>query len=296
MRVRKLSESGGVSIDGIDLSQPIASGVAAELLRLYDEEGLLAIRGQQLTMEQLAAAAEPFGGSEVHVLLGDQDTGIASVSLISTRGNSGTVEPIDLNANLGRIDWHTDQAYVVAPNRGKLLYAVTIPEEGGMTGFIDGERTYTALSDEMKAKVEDLHVVHSWRHAQDTISLNRGFYNNGDTRLAPDRYPDIAYPLVVKHPRTGRRCLNAPPLWAAGIVELPGAEGKVLLEELLVHLRQPCFAYWHRYLPGDVVAWDNWRFLHAASGTPARHVRTLWSTVIRGGPAIGMPLSYLEST
>ena len=78
-----------------------------------------------------------------------------------------------------------------------------------------------------------------------------------------------------------------PPLWAAGIVELPGEEGRALLGELIAHMRKPEFAYWHSYRQGDVVAWDNWRYVHAAGGTPARHLRTMWSTVIRGGPQIG---------
>jgi taurine dioxygenase len=235
----------------------------------------------------LLAATEPFGGSEVHVAVGDPNAEIPGVSVISTRGNEGHVTPDEQDAILGDIDWHTDQAYVVAPNRGKLLYAVIVPEIGGKTGFIDGRRTYDALPEAMKTRIEGLHVIQSWRHAQATIARNRGFYKKGDVQLAEDRFSDVAYPLVIIHPRTGKKSLNVPPLWAAGIVELPGAEGQSLLDELIAHIRRPEFAYWHAYRAGDVVAWDNWRFLHAASGTPARYVRTLWSTVIKGGPVIG---------
>jgi taurine dioxygenase len=287
MRVSRLSDAGGVSVEGVDLSRPMPADVAAELMRLYDEEGLLAIRGQDLSKEQLLAATEPFGGSEVHVAVGDSDDALPGVTIISTRGNEGHITPEQQDAIVGDIGWHSDQAYVVAPNRGKLLYAVAVPEEGGMTGFIDGERTYAALPEAMKRRIDALHVVQSWRHAQETIARNRIFYKKGATQLADDRYPDIAYPLVVRHPRTGRPSLNVPPLWAAGVVELPGAEGKALVDELIAHITLPQFAYWHSYRPGDVVAWDNWRYVHAASGTPGRYVRTLWSTVIKGGPVIG---------
>jgi taurine dioxygenase len=287
MRVTRLSDTSGVAVEGVDLSRPVPAEIAAELMRLYDEEGLLAIRGQNLTMPQLLAATEPFGGSEVHVAVGDDAAELPGVTVISTRGNEGHVTPEEQDAIVGDIDWHTDQAYVVAPNRGKLLYAKVVPEVGGKTGFIDGERTYAALPEATRARIDGLHVVQSWRHAQATIARNRGFYAKGATQLADDRFPDVAYPLVIRHPRTGRKSLNVPPLWAAGIVELPEAEGRALIDELIAHIRKPQFAYWHGYREGDVVAWDNWRYLHAAGGTPGRYVRTLWSTVIRGGPVIG---------
>jgi taurine dioxygenase len=287
MRVTKLSDAGGVSVEGVDFTRPVPADIAAELMRLYDEEGLLVIRDQQLTEEQLLAATEPFGGSEVHVAVGDKNDALPGVTVISTRGNKGHVTPEEQDAIVGDIDFHTDQAYVVAPNRGKLLYAVAVPEEGGKTGFIDGARTYDALPAATKAKIDKLHVIQSWKHAQATIHRNRGFYEKGATQLADDRFSDVAYPLVIRHPRTGRKSLNVPPLWSAGIVELPGAEGEALVAELIAHIRKPEFAYWHGYRLGDVVAWDNWRYVHAAGGTPGRYVRTLWSTVIKGGPVIG---------
>ena len=113
--------------------------------------------------------------------------------------------------------------------------------------------------------------------------------------LADNRFPDVAYPLMIVHPRTGRPSLNLPPLWASRILELPDEEGQSLIRILLDHIFRPDFAYWHRYALGDLVAWDNWRFIHAGSGTPGRYVRTLWQTVIRGGPQIGRLLAPEEA-
>ena len=284
MKVTRLSALGGVSIEGVDLSQPLPADQSAEIMRLYDEAGLVVVRGQALTKPQMITATDPFGGAEIESVVDDSDGG---VTVLSTRGADGNLAPADEDALLGYVDWHTDQAYVVAPNRGKLLYAVTIPPEGGKTGFVDGERTLAALPEAMKARIAGLHVVQSWRKATESIQRNRGFFKNNDTELALDRFPDVAYPLVVTHPRTGRQSLNVPPLWASRILELSGAEGRALLDDLFAHVRRPEFAYWHSYTPGDLVGWDNWRFLHAGSGTPGRHARTLWTTVIRGGPVIG---------
>lgn len=290
MRVTKLSDAGGVSVEGVDFTRPVPADVSAELMRLYDEEGLLVVRDQTLTEPQLLAATEPFGGSEVHVATGDMDSAFPGVSVISTRGNKGHVTPEQQDAIVGDIDFHTDQAYVIAPNRGKLLYAVAVPEEGGKTGFIDGALTYAALPDDLKDRIKGLYVIQSWAHAREIIHRNRGYRHNNETVLADDRFPDTAYRLVHEHPKTGRRVLNLPQQWACGIVELPGAEGKALMDQLFAHLLQPQFAYWHDYRPGDLVAWDNWRFLHAAGGTPRGYVRTMWSVVIRGGPSFGRVL------
>jgi len=93
--------------------------------------------------------------------------------------------------------------------------------------------------------------------------------------------------MVIRHPITGAKILNVPPMWSVGIVEMPRSAGVALIEELGDHIRDPKFQYWHDYRLGDALIWDNWRFLHAASGTPGRFVRTLWSIVILGGPRIG---------
>lgn len=209
------------------------------------------------------AATEPFGGPDLNPPAENCDPDVPGVSEIRTRGPNGEIIHEDDDALLGETGWHTDHAYIPKPNRGKLLYAVEVPEERGGTGFIDGFVTYDALS--------------------------------GETMLADNRFADMAYPLVITHPHSGKKALNCPPLWASGIVELPGEEGRALVAELIGHLTVEKFVYWHRYRPGDIAAWDNWRYLHSAEGTPGRCVRRIWSVVIRGGKVTGREIGRSES-
>jgi taurine dioxygenase len=290
MLIQKLPAGSGAEVTEVDLSQPLAPDISHRLSEAFEVHGLLVICGQNLTKHQLVAATEPFGGPEYRPPADDCDPEVPGVTVITTRRPDGTTAPEDNGELIGQIGWHSDQAYVTAPNRGKLLYSVEVPEQGGLTGFIDGVATYEALPEALKARIDGLHVVQSWNHAQETIAKNRAYRRDGDRVLADNRFPDVAYPIVRQHPISGQKSLNMPPLWASGIVEMPGAEGRALRDELIAHIVQPQFAYWHRYRTGDVVAWDNWRFLHAASGTPASYRRTLWSVVIRGGPQIGQPL------
>lgn len=163
-----------------------------------------------------------------------------------------------------------------------------MPEVEGKTGFLDGHLAYEALPVSLKARIEGLSVNLSWDHAQSTIARNRAYRTNGEKELAAGRFGDVAFPVAMPHPITGKKSLYVPPLWAAGIVEMPGEEGCALLDELIAHATRPQFAYWHAYAQGDVAIWDNWRFLH---GTPRRYVRTLWSVVIQGGPVMGRELA-----
>ncbi len=294
MRYEPLSERGGIAVDDFDLSTA-GEGARSELAILYDRYGLIVFRDQRLDKRELLAAADLFGGT-ARPAVDDCEHSYAGLTIISTRGDTGDVLPEDPDALVGDIGWHTDQGYITAPNRGKLLYAVEVPEEGGRTGFIDGEQTYAALPDKLREVVEGLHVVQSWAHAQATIARNRRYRREGGRQLADGRFADVAYPLVVRHPRTGRPALNAPPLWASAILERPGPDGDALLSEIITHIEQPDFAYWHSYRPGDVVLWDNWRFAHAASGTLGRYRRTLWSVIVRGGPTLGREIDHADRT
>jgi taurine dioxygenase len=291
MKVSKLSEVAGCRISDIDLGGDVDDATAAEIMRLYNEHGLLVFSDQKLTKAQLVEAGRFFGGTQMRPPADAGGSGTPGMSVISTRGYDGTLTPAENEEIVGDLGWHTDQTYTVNPNRGKLLYAVDVPEEGGKTGFLDGQLAYDALPASLKERVEGLSVNLSWDHAQSTIARNRAYRANGEKELAAGRFGDVAFPVAMPHPITGRKSLYIPPLWAAGIVEMPGEAGQALLDELIAHVVQPQFIYWHAYLPGDVAIWDNWRFLHAASGTPRRYVRTLWSVVIQGGPVMGRELA-----
>lgn len=290
METHPLSDIGGVAIEGVDLSRPLAPDTETEVGRLFDTHGLVVFRGQHLSKRQLHDAGRLFGGAMTAVPGTAQDPEVPGIVVVSTRGAGGDVVAEDSDRIVGDIEWHSDQAYTPRPPRARMLYAVEVAEEGGLTGFIDGCATYAALPEAIRRRIEGLHVIHSWRHAEATIARNRAYHRDGDRALAAGRFPDVAFLIAYAHPVTGKRVLNVPPLWAAGIVELPGAEGEALVAELKRHIVQPSFQYWHRYRPGDVVLWDNWRFIHAAGGTPGRCARTLWSIASVTELELGAPI------
>jgi taurine dioxygenase len=291
MIIRSLSDVGGVEVEGVDLSRPQTPQESRELADLYDRHGLVVFRDQKLTKPQVIGACAPFGGAMIDVPGAARDPDVPGIIMLSTRGPKGDVLPDDDAALIGDLEWHTDQGFVTVPSRGKILYAVAVPEEGGMTGFIDGQLTWRELPEDLKRRVEGLHVIQSWDRAEAERAKNTRYRTDGARQLASGLFRDVAYPVVMAHPHTGEKILNVPPMWAAGIVELPGAEGEALLEELVGFIKQERFQYWHRYRVGDALIWDNWRFLHAASGTPGRYVRTMWTVMVKGGPEVGYEIA-----
>lgn len=285
MEVGKLSDLGGVEVRGVDLAAPRRADLDRTLAALFEEHGLVVFRDQKLTKQQLVDAGARFGGAVLRKPLVADDPEALGISVLSTRGADGDIVPDDPDKVLGDAAWHTDQGYLPAPNRGKILYGVQVPEEGGMTGFIDGYAAYAALPDDLRMRVENLHVVQSWDHLK--LSNDRRYRRDGEKELIPGRFPDVLYPIVYPHPISGRKVLNFPPMWAAGIAEMPGPDGEALARTMVEQITNPNLQYWHRYQLGDAVLWDNWRYLHKAGGAKARYVRTLWSITLNSGPEIG---------
>ncbi|GKS92898.1 hypothetical protein AVAK2825_00205 [Acidovorax sp. SUPP2825] len=66
------------------------------------------------------------------------------------------------------------------------------------------------------------------------------------------------------------------------LVGLPDDESRALLDELFAASVRPEFLYRHRWLPHDLVFWDNRSVMHLAAGTPDSERRKLYRTTVEG--------------
>lgn len=287
----------GAEITGIDVSGPISDPEKRQLRELLREHGLLVIRGQQLDKAAQVEFSRLFGELAIHPLAHQVDPEQPELLVLDSHGREGNIEPPNPEEIVGNIDWHTDLAYVPVPNYAGLLHVVILPPEGGMTGFVDRQKVYDALPAAMKERLEGLTVVQSWRHSQEQISKNPSFRSDEGAKVMDmNLFPDLGFPLVFEHPFNGRKVLNITKMWSSDIVELPDAEAQELIGQLLEHTLEEEFIYWHKYEAGDVVLWDNYRMMHAASGTKGKHRRRLYRTTIKGEVALGgLPLDAEES-
>lgn len=271
-----LSPAAGIAISGADLSAPLSPELKAAILERFREHHVVVFSGQALTREQQYAFTANFGEIERHLGTDPQRKRYAVAHVISNLDGDG--KPIDRSTSpVSNYRWHTDKAYRPVPPMMTALYAVEVPPEGGDTQFANTTAGYDALPEETKRRIGGLRVVFRW---------GAGRYRSDGNPLpkrAEHDQPSVDHPLVRTHPETGHKALYLGN-HASHILGMSEAEGLTLLDKLLEHTTQPQFVYTHRWLPGDLVIWDNRCLLHRAVANYdiARQRRVMHRSVVRG--------------
>jgi taurine dioxygenase len=269
---------------------------AAVRTSLYDQwidKGLLVFREMD-GLDTLIRLSAVFGEVEDHPLLRGTDVPLEHRLTTDVDEKALGIYQVDGERRGGWQGWHKDSMYMEQINHGGILWARVVPERGGETGFIDQIAAYEALPAGLKARTEGLSVL--YKFSRDSVDSRFG--PQPDRRICRDprraalpmhenaRRRSI-HPMVYAQPRTGRRVANVSPWFAEGIEGMETAAGDALLREVIAHITRPEHAYFHRWLPGEMVLWDNWRMLHCATGTPAGMRRRLTRTIIIGDYALG---------
>jgi alpha-ketoglutarate-dependent taurine dioxygenase len=260
----RLSPAGGITIRGVDLSQPLSAALKAAVVLLLREHHFLVFPEQRLTREQHYAFAANFGESEQRD--GKRGQVAHRIGNLDAEG-----KPTDRHARGGTYLWHTDKSYHSAPALLTTLYAVELPPSGGDTEFANTAQGYSALPEKTRQRIDGLRVVFRWDPGRPLAEAEA---------LA---HPPVVHPLARTHPETGARALYLGN-HASHIEDMPEAEGRALLAALLAHTTQPHFVHAHRWRRGDLVVWDNRCLLHRAVANfeMTRYRRLMHRTVIRG--------------
>jgi taurine dioxygenase/alpha-ketoglutarate-dependent 2,4-dichlorophenoxyacetate dioxygenase len=296
--IHRLSPALGAEVVGLDLAQPLDADMVARVRGAFQEHHMLCFPDQRLTDDELVAFSLQFGPLEGFPEK-DKTKGkieVYNVANVSPEGAHLPAEDPRVIFQRNNARWHTDSSYRFVPSLASILYGVEVlPDgaEGGETGFSNMFLAYDALPDDMKRRLEPLHMVHSYE---------------GIRRLEPampptsaaerDAFPPVTHPVIRVHPdRNGRRSLyftcNTAREIGGGTLE----EGQRLHDRLREHVSQPRFCYFHRWRPGDLVMWDNRCLLHRAIPYDyARYRRVLRRTTVAGGGPVVGPFSVSPAT
>jgi alpha-ketoglutarate-dependent taurine dioxygenase len=152
--------------------------------------------------------------------------------------------------------WHLDGSMSPTPILASLLSAKQIAASGGQTEFCNTYAAYEGLSEEDKAALEGLKVVHANWWLQRNLNPEPTYDDFLKSRSGPSR----TQPLVWKH-RSGRKSLVLGST-AAYVVGMDPADSMELLVRLRDWATQPQFVYRHEWTAGDLVMWDNTGTLH----------------------------------
>jgi taurine dioxygenase len=254
--VSNLSEHTGAEVGGIDLARPVDEAVRAHLNEVFVERSVIVFRDQHLTPQELLAAVENFGEAFPQH---NSRFALPECPLVHYISNQDFFP--DGRRYIPGEGYHTDHSNAVCPPKATVLHAVSLPDRGGDTQYVNMRLAYDELPDETKLRLDGLKAVHVYQSRHSTRKLMELSADNRE-RLSEA----VAHPVVRTHPESGRKAIYINPIRIEGIVGMGEAEALALVTDLLEHATQEKYQYRHRWQPGDLVMWDNRSLLHKANG------------------------------
>ena len=249
LHIETITPAVGAIAHGIDLREPLDGGTLGEIRRALLDQGVVFFRGQDLTREQVAAFMEnfgPLGTDPFSVAALHPPTLDASVHNMPTYGNAKATAV-----------WHMDSTLAAEPAAYLSLRAMELPPSGGGdTCWGSMYAAYEALSEPVKAFIDDLSAEHS---AYKTLPLLGG----SNTGFLQEEMRSV-HPVVRVHPETGRKALFVNALWTESIIGVSAHESQAILAMLWQHSASEEFTMRWRWQVGDLALWDNMAFQHYA--------------------------------
>lgn len=275
----------GVEVTGIDFSRTVSDDDLRTVIRLFYDNAIMVIRGQNLDLDRYEWLVGQFGKLHHHLIDHLRLKDNPAVLNLSNIFHNG--KPI--GGYQGASFWHTDVAYEDPGNSATIVYGRERPEGGCPTYFCDTRAAYDALPDAMRKRIDSLTVLHHYGNRDD---LNEDSTTSAEKLQGhqKDQIQNVYHPLVKVHPFTGRKSLYGVAGSSFGIVGMPDDEAIGLLDELKVHALQSQFIASFDCRPNDLGAWDTYSTLHRATtlepavGTSDR--RLVWRISVKGCPPL----------
>lgn len=265
--LRPLHPIFGAELLGADLREPPSPELVKRVEDAMAEYAVLVIRGQQISDEDHIRFTRAFGPLELMPDLGSDNhrpsrlpRGMYDASNLDENGDILTPDSPRTKFNKGNELFHSDSSYNDLPTSWSLLMGHIIPPEGGNTEFVDMRAVYDALSEDMKAKIENLVVEHYIWHSRQRGGLK------DITKQMQEAMPPVHHPLV-RNSANGKKALFIGG-HASHIVGWPVETGRALLDELYSIATQPKFVYSHKWQTGDLLIWDNRCTMHRGTAFP----------------------------
>ncbi|GLW55688.1 TauD/TfdA dioxygenase family protein [Kitasatospora phosalacinea] len=267
LEVRPLTPHFGAVLGGVDLTRPIGEALAEELRRALAEWKVVFFRGQHgFTAEHQLALSAVWGPPEPNPFF--PRTGTAGVSRLAKDAKAAG------NKNI----WHSDHSFMVNPALGSVLRAVEVPAAGGDTMWADMAAAYDNLPADLKERIDGLTAVHDWLPSWGALM------NEEQQAAFRLQWPQVEHPVVVRHPRTGRRTLYVNEPFTTRIVGLSAEENRELLDLLVLQARIPEYQVRFHWEPDSIAVWDNIATQHYAINDYFPQRRVMERIAIAGVP------------
>ncbi len=234
----------GVRVEGIDVSDPLAEAAIEQLRGLFDEHGLLVIRGLDLDIERQVELVSAIAGAPV-----SSRSGVLHMYV-------SNVEPAAV-APSGRLLFHSDLMWTTNPLTVLSLYGEVIDQGVAPTVFAGTATAYEDMPPGLRRRIsglEALNVIDACRHSA----------ADDDTVVHPvfEKPQQATHPVVYPHPRTGRPLLSVNEQQTLRIEGLDEQASEELIGEITGVIYADGNLVEHRWQQGDLVVWDNLAVQH----------------------------------
>jgi alpha-ketoglutarate-dependent 2,4-dichlorophenoxyacetate dioxygenase len=283
MELVPLGPDFGVEVRGIGLIDVASSDAAYRAARAaLDEHSILLFRDQAVGDDMQAAFSRAFGPLE-RVKVGSVGFGTFYSRLHNMAPDGSLVPATHRQALTARANqlWHTDSSFKQTPALASVLSARTVPAAGGETEFTSTRRAWSRLPADMRARLCDAVVTHSYANSRDQIDPAM---LTAEERAA---LPPVRWRMAWRNPANGHSALYIAS-HAYAIDGMGDNEAKALLARLIEGATRPEFTYRHRWRPGDVVMWDNRATMHRGRPWPPDLARSMVRTTIQARDEDGL--------
>lgn len=230
----------GAEVSGVDLREPLESGVRDAIEAALYEHQVLFFRDQPIDRAQHLRFARAFGEIYTHPIgLPNKDPDHPEIFELYSDAEQPFVSE----------RWHSDSSFEPDPPSASILRAVEVPAVGGDTLWASMTAAWEALSDTMQRLLSGLEAVHESVHFMRIATPEQ--------REQIRARGDVVHPVVRTHPATGRNGLYVNATFTRRIVGMKAAESRALLDFLFAHVDADEFHCRFHWTPDAIAFWDN---------------------------------------
>ena len=128
--IRPLHPHFGAELLDVDLSQELDDALFAAIYQAFLDYQVLLFRSGEIPPERQVEFARRFGEVQIHVMNQYHANGYPELYFLSNLDENG--QPSGKHPDKDTMSWHTDGSWRPETGQATIMYAVEVPEHGGV--------------------------------------------------------------------------------------------------------------------------------------------------------------------
>ncbi|WP_108869636.1 TauD/TfdA dioxygenase family protein [Aquimarina aquimarini] len=255
----------GAVITNLDVVQlePESEEIGEILSAIYRNK-LIVIKGQNLDPKQYVDFTKKLGTPQIYLQENYHHPNFPEIFVSSNVNKPG--EKVGV-AGTGHY-WHTDCQFQEQPLSFTAITPVIIPETVRSTSYIDMNKVYKNLPEDLKTLIENKILIHGgnnrYKVTPDDIDKSIQQLIEYQNKTAPP----VKHPAIIEHPVTGDKILYASSGFTMKVEGMNHEESEQTIKRLFDFIEKEEHIHTHHWDKGDLIIWDNRYLLHKSSALP----------------------------